>query len=154
MVRSKSKKSGKSTVQSTGLPFAPWIYISDPCEGSPNAHALAAMIPKTALLNHRTTSATIVKKITKPAFNDTVCLIINNNVDGYAEHSLEYSNRMKEAAIEHANNYVSVYLTTDADMPKLNWGTNHLNLNISDLTPQGVAETVYKWLCKSLSNAH
>lgn len=153
MTRSKSKRSCKTTAQTTALPLAPWIYISDPFDGCPNALALAAMIPKLALLGRRTSPASIIKTITKPSFNDTVCLILENNLDGYADASLKCSNTLKAAAIEHAHNYVSVYLTIDTDMPTLDWGTNHLNLNISNLTPQGVAETIYKWLCKSLPDA-
>ncbi|KIX05426.1 uncharacterized protein Z518_06298 [Rhinocladiella mackenziei CBS 650.93] len=154
---------GKKSKQSTnpGLPRAPVLYLNDPTTGVPHARYLRDMIPLCVLVFHPgedlpvttdsslTAAEILTADLRAGHFGDSVAIISDNVTDSMANDKIRTATHIRQGAIKHGSNFASVNLYLESGTPpadKDKWGTNHLELCVSNLTVKEVAEKVYRWL--------
>ena len=141
-------KSSKNT-KSSALPLTPILYINDPVPDTPNVEAIAALIPSTKILSRNSDDSWTWNR--KDMSRDYVQIVADDLSEGaYNERLANGFSWFKKIASKHGCNFVSInlYLHSSTSPDKLSEpGTNHLDLNISQLSPEETAEKVYKWLC-------
>ena len=77
-----------------------------------------------------------------------------NQLDSEISGKIKAATKVREHAAKSGRTFASVNLYKKEGTKKSaikNWGPNHLELSITDLTVQQVADKVYKWLCTYLS---
>ena len=133
---------------SSALPLTPLLYINDPQVGTPNINAISAVIPFTTI--GVVGSKQVGKFYRGSTCRQTVMIIAGTNSDNETDRKVGLSNEIKAETIKCGSNFASInlYLQNATPSSKLKkWGTNHLDLNVAELTPEQTADKVYKWLC-------
>jgi hypothetical protein len=151
----KSKSASKS--RTPYLPQAPWLYVnnttSDGLFGDQIVGNLMSLIPKSDIalpkeIDHYHPDACWVPLVNSP--DDTIVIFVDRQLD--LSRAVQTANSRRENAIELGKNLTSVNLTNNSSVAdhenKLDWGTNHLEVNTTHLTARAAAEKIFKWLCK------
>jgi hypothetical protein len=151
------------------FPKQPWIYVSDPTGDNVHANnlhdiidasqfhyggladsffAAASDVSSMDTLLHHLDKSKNARHVSKKAF-----LIVDklNRLDSENGGKIDVAKKIREHAAKSGRTFASVNLyleegTKEHEMKE--WGPNHLELCVSDLTDKQVAEQVYKWLCQ------
>ena len=132
----KSKKF--SNINPLGMPKAPWIYVADPAAHSQHGRNIARLIPGAIFVlcgygnrNPNSTSSVVFAESLGDSDNSS---------------KMTRMRKLKEIAINHGHNFVSINIMKDTAKLSKNekFGGNHLNIVEADNVP----ELAYKWLCK------
>jgi hypothetical protein len=150
MCKPKSKPVGNT--RNCSLPKAPWLYLNDTTSdeilGDAIANNVISLIPKAVISTHL--NAGNVPKVTSP--EDTIVVFVDHQLD--QSIAAKTADTLREKTIELGKNFTSVNLTrnssTAAHVNKVDWGTNHLEVNTTNRTAPAAAEKIFKWLCKLL----
>jgi hypothetical protein len=146
----KPKSKHAANARNCSLPKAPWLYLnnstSDVICGNDVANNLISLIPKAVILTNL--SAGNVPKVTSP--EDTIVVFVDHQLD--QSMAIQTADALREKTIELAKNFTSVNLTgnnsTAESANKVDWGTNHLEVNTTQRRAPAAAEKIFKWLCK------
>ena len=143
------KSKSKSKTPTSSLPKAPWLYINDTTSdetlGDAIVGSLVSLIPK-AKTSPRCSAGWVPNF---KAMDDTVVIFADRELD--FGRAVQTANARREKAIELGKNFASVNLTNNTSaeyVDKVDWGTNHLDVNTSRLTARAAAEKIFRWLCK------
>lgn len=144
-------KSSKKAQPASSLPLTPLLYINDPQPDTPSITAISAVIPSTRVIPCCKQRDALFDHYRSNESKESVAIITSHHSDD-KDHKLRTSlaTYWKTAAIKQGRNFASVnlYLKSGTPAEKLkDWGTNHLDLNIAQLSPGATADKVYKWLC-------
>jgi hypothetical protein len=147
----KPKSRPVANTRNCSLPKAPWLYLndttSDEISGDAIANNLISLIPKAVISTHL--SAGDVPKVTSP--EDTIVVFVDHQLD--ENTAAQTADTLREKTIELGKNFTSVNLRNSSaaeHVNKVDWGTNHLEVNTTHRTAQAAAEKIFKWLCKLL----
>jgi len=148
----KPKSKPVANTRNCSLPKAPWLYLndttSDGISGDAIANDLISLIPKAVISTH--VSAGDVSKVTSP--EDTIVVFVDHQLD--ESIAAQTADTLREKTIELGKNFTSVNLTRNSSaaehVNKVDWGTNHLEVNTAHRTAPAAAEKIFKWLCKLL----
>lgn len=148
MCKAKSKPVAKA--RNCSLPKAPWLYLNDTTSdmtfGNAVAKNLISLIPKAVISTGLGTGN--VPKVTSP--EDTIVIFVDHQVD--QSIAAQTADTLREKTIELSKNFTSVNLARNNSaaerVNKVDWGTNHLEVNATQHTAPAAAEKVFKWLCK------
>jgi hypothetical protein len=149
----KSKSASKN--RKSSLPKAPWLFVNDATSnnvfGDEIVANLVSLIPKAGITVQAPPDHQLYDVSWEPRTpDDTILVFLRRQLD--ASDAVETSNDRREKAIELGKNYASVNLTKDSSVAvqgsKVDWGTNHLEVNTTHLAAPQVAEQIFKWLCK------
>ena len=148
----KPKSKPVANTRNCSLPKAPWLYLndttSDEITGDAIANGLISLIPKAVISTHL--SAGNVPQVTSP--EDTIVVIVDHQLD--ESIAAQTADTLREKTIELGKNFTSVNLTRNSSaaehVNKVDWGTNHLEVNTTHRTASAAAEKIFKWLCKLL----
>jgi hypothetical protein len=149
----KSKSASKN--RKSSLPSSPWLFINDATSDDTFGDAIVAnlvsLIPKAGIAVQASPGHPLYDANWEPGTtNDTVLVFLRRQLD--ASNAVVTSNHRREKAIELGRNYASVSLTKDSSVAahgsKVDWGTNHLEVNTTHLVARQAAEKIFKWLCK------
>jgi hypothetical protein len=146
----KPKSKPVANTRNCSLPKAPWLYLndttSDGISGDAIANNLISLIPKAVISTHL--SAGDVPKVTSP--EDTIVVFVDHQLD--ESTAAQTADTLREKTIELGKNFTSVNLTRNSSaaehVNKVDWGTNHLEVNTTHRTAPAAAEKIFKWLCK------
>ncbi|EXJ83144.1 hypothetical protein A1O1_06763 [Capronia coronata CBS 617.96] len=148
----------------SGLPLAPVVYVNDPFANMPHTIQLCDMIASSTIVYLAKVDMPrgfpvqgrdkVASEIRNGAFDKNITIINENYIDSQTKDKIDTVNLLREEAIKHGCNFVSVNLyvnkgTQKEDISK--WGTNHLDCCIGDMTPKQVAERIQKFLFKVLT---
>ncbi len=119
-------------------------------------HAITAAEPVALTCSHTCTTKFNVSKraAIESSQKDGIVIMIeqHSNVD----HASTLANHLREAAIELGHNFTSVNLTKDVTHivsdSSVDWGTNHLELDIVAINASTAAKKIFEWLCKPRPN--
>ena len=148
----KPKSKPVANTRNCSLPKAPWLYLndttSDGISGDAIANDLISLIPKAVISTHL--SAGNVPKVASP--EDTIVVFVDHQLD--ESIAAQTADTLREKTIELGKNFTSVNLTRNSSaaehVNKVDWGTNHLEVNTTHRTAPAAAEKIFKWLCKLL----
>jgi hypothetical protein len=146
----KPKSKPVAGARNCSLPKAPWLYLngttSDVIFGNAVAKNLISLIPKAVISTNL--GAGNVPKVTSP--EDTIVIFVDHQID--QSIAAQTADTLREETIELGKNFTSVNLTRNssaaAPVHKVDWGTNHLEVNTAQHTAPAAAEKIFKWLCK------
>jgi hypothetical protein len=145
----KPKSKPVANARNCSLPKAPWLYLndttSDEITGNAIANDLISLIPKAVVSTHLNAG-----KVTSP--EDTIVVFVDHQPD--ESIAAQTADTLREKTIELGKNFTSVNLTRNSSaaehVNKVDWGTNHLEVNTTHRTAPAAAEKIFKWLCKLL----
>jgi hypothetical protein len=148
MCKPKSKSVAKA--RNCSLPKAPWLYLNETTSGvifgNAVAKALVSLIPKAVIST--SLGAGNVPKVTSP--EDTIVIFVDHQIDQSV--AAQTADTLREKTIELSKNFTSVNLTRNNSaaerVNKVDWGTNHLEVNTTHNTAPAAAEKIFRWLCK------
>ena len=148
MCKPKSKPVAKA--RNSSLPKAPWLYLnnttSDVIFGNAVAKNLLSLLPKAVISTNL--SAGNIPKVTSP--EDTIVIFVDHQLDQSV--AAQTADTLREKTIELSKNFTSVNFTRSSSaaepVNKVDWGTNHLEVDITRHTAPVAAEKIFKWLCK------
>ncbi len=159
------KKSTKPAAPMSTLPKAPVLYINDPSTDLPHARYVRDMIPACNLIFHVRDQAAACELEEEPGvskaemltadlrnghLDGSVAIISDGLVDSKTADKIATASHVRTEAIKHGCNFASVNLYHEQGTPaadKTKWGTNHLELRITSMSVEEVAEKIYHWLC-------
>lgn len=153
---------GKSS--KANLPQAPVVYINDPAVDMRHARHFADMIPSSKIVFLSQVEMPkgcpvqgrnlVASDIRRGEFDKSVGIINETLQDSNTQEKIETAVLLREEAIKHGSNFVSVNLYREHPTPaedKDKWGTNHLEFCTGGgMSEKQIAERVYHWLCKAL----
>ncbi|OAP55245.1 hypothetical protein AYL99_10218 [Fonsecaea erecta] len=143
----------------------PWIYVNDPTTNTPHATSLKDMIGDCVLSRHTTPEESEAEKLAvcldvlkddTAGTGQNVFLITEHLADSKTTDKLETAKKFRELAIKGGRNFASVNLYLQhgtKEKERAEWGPNHLELGIANMTVKEVVQNIYEWLCIDLSAA-
>jgi len=163
--KSKQHASKVSPVCATGtLPKAPVLYLNDPTVGVPHAHALRSMIPSCAISSHSpedvpadcavSAAELCTAGVREGRYDDGILMISDCRRDAETGDKIRTAAHCREETIKHGCNFASVNLYLEQGTPvddRKKWGTNHLELCVTNLTVAEVCEKVHRWLYEAFT---
>lgn len=153
----KSKSKSAAGNRKSGLAQAPWLFINDATSDAALYDQVVAnlvsLIPIARISrldseepNHLHPNGCWERPTTEN------CIVIFGRRQLDASAAVEAANEGREKAIELGKNFASVNLTKDGSLTgnggTVNWGTNHLELNTTQLAAPQAADKIFRWLCK------
>jgi hypothetical protein len=161
----KSNKTANKTVAAMHITKAPVLYINDPTTGLPHARYVRDMIPACNLIFNSPNEVLLEMSPLEVRVNKgemltadlrngdldgSVAIIGDGLEDSKTDGKIAMARHVRVEAIKHGCNFASINLYHEQGTPaedKDLWGTNHLELGITNMSVKEVAEKIYHWLC-------